>query len=223
MRVLVAEDDKDIAELLVTYLEREGYQVLCVEDGRAALECFSKQDLQMAILDISLPLLDGFGVCREIRKRSQMPILFLSARDDTMDKILGLELGADDYLVKPFYPQELILRLQALQRRSQVEVAQEKLTHRQLELEPQSRRVHLRGEPLKLTRTEFDLLQLFVRNLGRVLTREQIIARLWRDSSTPDSARLVDVHLRNLRSKLRAVDSQGDWIRAVRGIGYRLD
>ncbi len=223
MRVLVAEDDKDIAELLVTYLEREGYQVFCVEDGRAALECFSKQDLQMAILDISLPFLDGFGVCREIRKRSQMPILFLSARDDTMDKILGLELGADDYLVKPFYPQELILRLQALQRRSQVEVAQEKLTHRQLELEPQSRRVHLRGEPLKLTRTEFDLLQLFVRNLGRVLTREQIIAQLWRDPSTPDSARLVDAHLRNLRSKLRAVDPQADWIRAVRGIGYRLD
>lgn len=215
--LLLAEDDAEIAEVVQAYLGREGFQVDWQADGVQAWRSFQQATYQLVVLDIGLPLLDGLTLCRQIRAHSTVPMIILSARDDPMDKILGLELGADDYLVKPFVPQELVLRITSLLRRSQTVRSSETLKFRDLQLDLGKRRVTAGQRVVALTPSEMEVLEVFLRHPGQVLSREQILHNLDPSAVQPESRR-VDTHLRNLRLKLPGLP-----IRAVRGLGYRLD
>jgi DNA-binding response OmpR family regulator len=226
-KILVIEDNEEIADILTSYLEQEGYAVHHCRDGRLGLTAFGEQSFALVLLDVGLPGLDGYTVCREIRKTSEVPVLMVSARDDALDKILGLEVGADDYMVKPFNPQELLIRVSGLLRRARRSGAKAakstaKIVRGPLTVEPESRRVYLEGKPLTLTRIEFGLLLALVTHPGQILSREHLMERVW-EAEPPAESRLIDSHLRNLRAKLRAVNPAADLIRSVRGVGYRLD
>jgi DNA-binding response OmpR family regulator len=221
MTVLLIEDNAQISEIICAYLEREGLTVEVCATGKAGLVALRERHVDLVVLDIGLPDLDGYSVCRELRKTSDVPVLMLSARDDPLDRILGLEVGADDFVTKPFHPPELLLRLRGLLRRTESD-QEHPLFHGELCLEPASRRASYSGKPLQLTRTEFDLLLTFVRHPGQILSREQLIGRVWADGASPEP-RIVDSHLRNLRSKLRDASPNAELIRSIRGVGYRLD
>lgn len=224
-RILVVEDNPQISEIVKAYLEREGLDVEIREDGQAGLDAFQQGKFDLAILDVMLPVFDGYTLCREIRKTSDLPILMLSARDDALDRIVGLEVGADDYVSKPFHPPELMIRVHGLLRRASRScepAPTARIQRGELVLEPDNRRALFAGQSLQLTRTEFDMLVVFATHPGHVLSREHIIERIWGMASNPEP-RIVDTHLRNLRSKLRGVSPDRDLIRSIRGIGYRFD
>ena len=217
--VVVVEDDPHIADLVDLYLRREGFRVLLAADGEKGLEIFTQEDPWIVILDVGLPgARDGFDVCREIRARSSVPVLFLTARDDEVDRILGLELGADDYLVKPFSPRELVARVRAILRRTREGPApQDVIALDGLEVDLRRREARRAGEVVALTTREFDLLAFLANNVGLALSRQQLLNGVWGADWYGDE-RTVDVHVAQLRKKLGS-DLP---LATVWGVGYRF-
>ena len=217
--VVVVEDDPHIADLVDLYLRREGFRVLLAADGEKGLDLFKREDPWIVILDVGLPgRRDGFDVCREIRGRSTVPVLFLTARDDEVDRVLGLELGADDYLVKPFSPRELVARVRAILRRTREGPApQEVITVGDVEVDLRRREARQAGRAVALTTREFDLLAFLANNLGLALSRQQLLDGVWGTDWYGDE-RTVDVHVAQLRKKLGAELP----LATVWGVGYRF-
>jgi DNA-binding response OmpR family regulator len=217
--VIVVEDDPNIADLVDLYLRREGYRVLLAPDGEMGLEFFGREDPWIVILDVGLPgARDGFEVCRQIRARSSVPVLFLTARDDEVDRILGLELGADDYLVKPFSPRELVVRVRAILRRTRgAPPPQEVVSVDSVEVDLRRREARQGGAVVNLTTREFDLLAFLANNAGLALSRQQLLDGVWGADWYGDE-RTVDVHVAQLRKKF-GPDLP---LATVWGVGYRF-
>lgn len=221
--ILLVEDDAVLSETLRYNLEREGHMVLGANDGVQALELARKEQPDLVLLDVMLPRLDGFSVCRILRTESAVPILMLTARQDEVDKIAGLELGADDYVIKPFSLGELLARVRAILRRGHrdTSVQREVLQNGALRVDTGSRRVWRDGQEVALSAKEFDLLVCLMRNRGMALGRELLLERVWGYEFVGDS-RTVDVHIRWLREKIERDPSQPEYVTTVRGIGYRF-
>ena len=218
--VLVVEDESSIASFVALYLKNAGYKVRTVGTGEAALERLANERPDLVVLDLMLPDLDGIEVCRRIRKSSEVPILMLTARDEDVDKIIGLEVGADDYLTKPFNPRELVARVKSILRRSgpeRRELQTRQITHGKLEIDAGRREVQVGGEEIQLAPKEFDLLWELLDHRGLVLTRDQLLERVWGYTFAGDT-RTVDVHVRQLRRKL----GEASPIVTVWGVGYKV-
>jgi two-component system OmpR family response regulator len=222
-RVLVVDDERHIVELAQLYLSREGYQVDSVGDGAQALMRFGQLKPDLVVLDIMLPGVDGLTICKEIRKQSQVPIIMLTARDEVTDKVVGLEVGADDYLTKPFHPQELVARAKALLRRARLEPDQPRLIRAgKLEVDLERHEVRHGATRIQLRPKEFDLLALLARHPGRVFQRSELLDLVW-GYDFPGYTRTVDVHVQQLREKLSAGGVADPVIQTVWGVGYRLE
>jgi DNA-binding response OmpR family regulator len=214
---VVIEDDEAIGALVVAYLEQAGFQVVCEQTGEKGLDAVERHDPRVVVLDLALPDLDGLEVCRQLRASGPVPILILSARDEEVDRIIGLELGADDYVTKPFSPRELVARVRAILRRT--EPAPEDSGTIELgdvRLDRHERRVAVAGSPVALRTLEFELLAELAENAGQVVTRDRLLERVW-GLSFAGGTRTVDVHVAQLRKKL----ARPDLIETVRGVGYR--
>src|SRR4051812_1990054 len=214
--VLLVEDEPSVGELVRSYLSRDGYRVIWVRSGEDALVELDRHQIRLVILDIGLPGMDGFDVCRAMRARSPVPILMLTARDEEPDRVVGLEVGADDYLTKPFSPRELVARMKAILRRTDPKPAQEVLTLGDVVVNRETHDVTIAGEHVELTAKEFDLLAYFAANPGALLTRDQLLDRVW-GVEYPGGTRTVDVHVAQLRRKL----GRPTLIRTLRGAGYK--
>ena len=222
-KVLVVDDEVHIVELARLYLTREGYEVEGVGDGNQAMARFVQLKPDLVILDIMLPGTDGLTICKEIRKQSQVPIIMLTARDEITDKVVGLEVGADDYLTKPFHPQELVARAKALLRRARVEPDQPKLIRAgKLEVDLERHEVRHGKAKVQLRPKEFDLLALLARHPGRVFQRSELLDLVW-GYDFPGYTRTVDVHVQQVREKLAAAGITDPSIQTVWGVGYRLE
>jgi two-component system response regulator MtrA len=221
-RVLLVEDDPSIREIATLGLTNAGFRVTAKSDGRDGLAQFRQEAFDVVVLDVMLPSLDGFEICREIRKDSSVPILMLTARTDTTDVVVGLELGADDYVTKPFEMPELVARIRAVIRRSAAEPPQPTLALHDLEIDPAGFAVRKGGRDVTLTATEFRLLLEMARRPGQVFTRELLLQRVWDYDYLGDS-RLVDMAVQRVRAKIEDDPSQPQIIRTVRGVGYRLE
>src|SRR4051794_19676602 len=216
--LLLVEDDDSIGRLVKQYLEQQdGWRVLWRRTGGGAIAELRGQPVRLVVLDIGLPGMDGFEVCRRIRAGSKVPIVMLTARDDEPDRVAGLELGADDYVSKPFSPRELSARIKAILRRSEKHNEDEVLSARQIVLRRDSREVTVGGAPVELTGKEFDLLACFLEHPGIVLSRERLLDLVW-GMTYPGGTRTVDMHVAQLRRKLGGAEA----IRTVRGAGYKL-
>jgi two-component system, OmpR family, response regulator MtrA len=215
-RVLVVEDDADIAGVLRRSLDKEGYDVRVAGDGETALEQSGVFEPDAVVLDLGLPKIDGMEVARRMRADGDVPILMLTARDEEPDRVAGLELGADDYLTKPFSPRELVARMKAVLRRTDGRSAEDVLTLSDVELNRNAREVAVDGRPVELTTKEFDLLATLLENPGIVVSRDQLLDRVW-GMTYPGGTRTVDVHVAQLRRKL----GRPELIRTVRGAGYK--
>lgn len=221
-RVLVVEDDENVLDVVKAWLEREGYEVLAATDGNQGLELVEREP-DLVILDVMLPGMDGLTLCQEIRKQSAVPILMLSARSDTIDRVVGLETGADDYLGKPFHPKELVARVRAMFRRRELDHGTPpQPTTGELHIDGAAHKAYLAGGELDLTLTEFELLACLSGSPNRVYSRQELLDRIWGDNYF-GSPRVVDSHIRNLRAKLREAKSEFDPIVSVRGVGYRYE
>lgn len=221
MRLLVVEDDAALRETLTEQLRREGFEVLATGDGGEALELARAAAPDLIVLDVMLPTLDGLSVCRILRKESDVPILMLTARSGPVDRIIGLETGADDYVVKPFHTGELIARIRALLRRARGRPAT-RLTAGDLTVDLLARKAYRGEQELRLTMKEFDLLATLIQNRGRVLSRAFLLERVW-GVERPVDTRTVDTHIRWLREKIEEDPAHPRRIVTVRGIGYRFD
>ena len=219
MRVLVVDDDLHISELISLYLNKEGYETVEVHTGREAIEMFAKYEPRLVILDIMLPGQDGFQICSELRKTSQVPIIMLTARGETFDKVLGLELGADDYIVKPFDPKELVARVKAVLRRYEKPEQRNSVNLPNLSINQDTYTAIYHGTELLLPPKEFELLFLLAKHPNRVFTRDQLLERIWGYEFIGDT-RTVDVHIKRIRGKMREDDSWG--IKTVWGVGYKF-
>ena len=220
--VLVVDDEAHIVELARLYLEREGFRVSTVGDGQAALEAAEKEQPALMVLDLMLPGLDGYEVCKQVRAKSDLPIIMLTARDDDIDKIIGLELGADDYMTKPYNPRELVARVKAILRRAgSPRNAKEEtgpIHVGDVTIDPARREVTIAGQPASLRTKEFDLLRTLAENRGLVLTREQLLSLVW-GFDFYGQTRTVDVHVAHLRKVLAGSHVS---IETVTGVGYKL-
>ena len=222
-KVLVIDDEDHIVELARLYLTREGYEVEGVGDGAEALSRFGQIKPDLVVLDIMLPGVDGLTICKEIRKHSQVPIIMLTARDEVTDKVVGLEVGADDYLTKPFHPQELVARAKALLRRSRVEPdAPQLIRAGKLDVDLERHEVRHGNARVQLRPKEFDLLALLARHPGRVYQRSELLDLVW-GYDFPGYTRTVDVHVQQLREKLTAGGVTNPTIQTVWGVGYKLE
>ena len=217
--VLVVEDDHKISDLLLNYLRASGYEATAAYDGRDALRMVKECAPDAVILDWMLPGLDGIGVCQAVRAFSDVPILMLTARIDEVDRLLGLDTGADDYVCKPFAPREVIARVRALLRRAEGRV---KSSSRPWEVDDASFRISWRGQWLPLTRIEFMMFRLLLSRPGRVYSRDQLLTSV-HDSQRDISDRAIDTHVKNLRKKVQVVEPRTDCIASVYGVGYRFD
>ena len=226
-RILLADDEQAIQTLLSYPLQKDGYEVVRASDGREALARFAEQTFDLVVLDVMMPRMDGLEVCRKLRARSSVPIIMLTAKADEIDKVLGLELGADDYITKPFSMREFRSRVKAALRRAgmsqpasedaeDVAVA----TH-ELRIDPAKRTVEVRGGAITLTFVEFEILLALARAPGRVFTRDMLLTRIWGDSAYRDP-RTIDVHIRHLREKLETDAKEPEYLFTVRGVGYRF-
>ncbi|MGB3393972.1 MAG: two-component system response regulator CreB [Stenotrophomonas sp.] len=222
--VLVVEDEAAIADTVLYALSSEGYAAEHCALGRAALERLREGGIDVVVLDVGLPDLGGFEVCRQLRTFSQVPVIFLTARNDEFDRVLGLELGADDYVGKPFSPRELVARVRARLRRPVAMVAGDAGWLRQgaFAIDREGRRVRYRDSPLDLTRYEYALLAALLQRPGAILSRAQLMERGW-DHASDSADRTVDTHVKTLRAKLRVAGAVEDPIRTHRGVGYALD
>ena len=227
--VLIVEDEENILEAIRYNLEHEGYRVLAAQDGEEGLNLTRRNSPDLVLLDIMLPRLDGFELCRILRRESDVPILMLTAKGEEIDRVVGLELGADDYVTKPFSMRELVVRVRNLLRRSGAAPGRETrpaansaLSANGLEVDVDGHTARLDGQPLQMKPREFSLLALLMENTGRVFTREQILERLWGYDYIGD-ARTVDVHVRWLREKIEPEPGKPRRIVTIRGVGYRFD
>lgn len=228
--VLIAEDDPKTAKLIASYLENEAIATIIAVDGSLALSLFAQHHPCLVILDVMLPKINGLDVCTEIRKTSGVPILFLTARGEEVDKVLGLGIGGDDYIAKPFSPRELVARIKAHLRRSKLTEQPSKtatsqtwplLTHGSLTFDGNKRRFALDGQPLSLTPIEFTLLQTLIQNPGRVFLRNELLDKLYPEGELVVD-RVIDVHIGKLRQKIGDNPVEPTFIHTVRGIGYRF-
>ena len=220
-KVLIVDDNKQITQLLSAYVKREGWQAFLAYDGLEAIELFRTEAPDVILLDVMLPGIDGFEVCRQIRKDSQIPIIMVTARGEDFEKIMGLEIGADDYIVKPFSPQEVMARVKAILRRVSPDSNQksEAVSLGNLIIEPDQFRVTLQGEPVVLTKKEFDLLLTLVYNKNLVLNRDQLLDKVWGYDYYGDT-RTVDSHIKRLRAKFEKHPKKGWDIKTIWGVGY---
>jgi DNA-binding response OmpR family regulator len=223
-RVLVVDDEAMVAEVVERYLRREGYEVVSAADGAAALEAAQQHRPDLVVLDLMLPKVDGLEVCRRLRARSQVPVIMLTAKGEELDRIIGLELGADDYLSKPFSPRELVARVKAVLRRSvsAEEPQSAVLDFGDLVIDPAGRTVRVLGATVDLTAKEFDLLLFMARAHGRVFTRAELLDKVW-DYEYFGDAGTVTVHIRRLRSKIEADPARQAYVKTVWGVGYKFD
>lgn len=222
-KILIIEDEFSYRDALSFLLEKEGFSVTTAADGVTGLAEFDSKGAELVLLDLMMPGMGGLEVCRELRQRSDVPVIMLTARGDEVDKVVGLELGADDYLTKPFSHRELLARIRAVLRRSQAggETA-EVLAVGDVRMNVDRHEVTLDGEPIQLALKEFQLLEILLRNAGRVLTRTQLISRVWGDDYVGDT-KTLDVHIKRLRSKLEPDPSNPQHLLTVRGLGYRYE
>jgi DNA-binding response OmpR family regulator len=225
-RILLVDDERPVQKLLSYPLEKEGYEVVAALDGEEALQAFERQQFDLVVLDIMLPKLDGLEVCRQLRAKSAVPIIMLTAKSEEIDKVLGLELGADDYITKPFSMREFRSRVRAALRRADMGASmdgeEEPLERGDLRLDFAKRTVELRGEPIQLTYVEFEILAALAAHPGRVYTRDMLLDRIWGDSAFRDQ-RTIDVHIRHLREKLEHDARKPEYLLTVRGVGYRFN
>ena len=222
-KIMVVDDDPNIRELVRLYLEKEGFEVTCAERGNEAVKMFRATPPNLMLLDVMLPGMDGWQVCREVRKISNIPIIMLTAKDETFDKVLGLELGADDYIVKPFDMKELVARIKAVIRRFQAADAPEKeLVFPGLTINISQYTVTYMGKPLEMPPREIELLYFLASHPGMVFTREQLLEQVWGYDYFGDS-RTVDVHVKRLREKLSGGEELGWQIKTVWGVGYKFE
>ncbi|MEI4828320.1 MULTISPECIES: response regulator transcription factor [Bacillus] len=219
-RILIIEDEESLAEFLELELKYEGYAVDVVYDGRKGLETALNHNYDIILLDLMLPGLNGIEVCRRLRATKETPIIMLTARDSIMDRVTGLDSGADDYLPKPFAIEELLARMRVILRRNQKEEHKNKLLLRfkDLELDVESRTLHKIEEIIELTNKEFELLMMFMKNINRVLTRDMLLEQVWGYNAVVET-NIVDVYVRYLRNKLNSQDKE-TYIQTVRGVGY---
>jgi DNA-binding response OmpR family regulator len=226
-RILLADDEQAIQTLLSYPLQKDGYEVVRASDGREALARFAEQPFDLVVLDVMMPRLDGLEVCRRLRSRSTVPIIMLTAKAEEIDKVLGLELGADDYITKPFSLREFRSRVRAALRRAGMTTTadagpeDEPLEAHELRIDPAKRLVTVRGEPIATTFVEFEILSALAHSPGRVFTRDMLLTRVWGDSAYRDP-RTIDVHIRHLREKLEREAKDPEYIFTVRGVGYRF-
>jgi DNA-binding response OmpR family regulator len=224
-RILLVDDEQSIQKLLTYPLRKEGYDVVSALDGREALDRLRGGSFDLVVLDVMLPKADGFDVCREIRANSTVPIIMLTAKTEEIDKVLGLELGADDYITKPFSVREFRSRVRAVLRRAELtradEPVEEPIERGELRIDFEKRQVEVRGKQVRLTYVEFEILAALARSPGRVFSRTMLLERVWGDASYRDP-RTVDVHIRHLREKLERDPKHPELIFTVRGVGYRF-
>ncbi|NBU23067.1 MAG: DNA-binding response regulator [Actinobacteria bacterium] len=223
-RVLVVEDEVGLREPLVYLLQKEGYDIIEAEDGNAAVELFKSHHPDLILLDLMLPGMSGNEVCKQIRTESQVPIIMLTAKDAEIDKVVGLELGADDYVTKPYSTRELLARMKAVLRRGRESVQQEPglLRAGNVVMDIERHTVTVNGEPIAMPLKEFELLELLLENVNRVLTRGQIIDRVWGSNYFGDT-KTLDVHVKRIRSKIEDDPSRPKHLLTVRGLGYKFE
>jgi DNA-binding response OmpR family regulator len=224
-RILLVDDEQPVQKLLTFPLEKEGYEVVRADDGQQALARFAEGSFDLVVLDIMLPRMDGLEVCRRLRAKSSVPIIMLTAKAEEIDKVLGLELGADDYITKPFSMREFRSRVRAALRRAEMaqpgDAAEQPLERGPLRIDFAKRSTSLTGEAVELTYVEFEILSALARSPGRVFTRDMLLERVWGDSAYRDP-RTIDVHIRHLREKLEREPASPEFIVTVRGVGYRF-
>jgi DNA-binding response OmpR family regulator len=222
-KILMVDDEKKIVDIVKAYLEKEGYQVIVAYDGKSALESARTQTPDLIILDLMLPEIAGWDVCRTLRKNSDIPIIMLTARDEVPDKIVGLELGADDYITKPFSPNEVVSRVRAVLRRSESRtVSKTILNVAELTIDIEKRQVYLDHETIELTPMEFDLLRVMAENPGRVFSRMQLLDSV-QGEAYEGYERTIDSHIKNLRKKIEPDPANPKYIATVYGVGYKLE
>jgi DNA-binding response OmpR family regulator len=224
--ILLVDDEDSVRKVLTFPLERDGYDVVQAADGEEALRLFAAHPVDLVVLDIMLPRLDGLEVCKRLRATSTVPIIMLTARDDELDKVIGLELGADDYITKPFSIREFRSRVRALLRRATTMAPgrsdeEERIEHPGLVIDVPRRTVEVRGQPVALTYVEFELLRTLASHPGRVFSRRMLLEALWKSADYRDP-RTIDVHVRHLREKLEVEPRTPEYILTVRGVGYRF-
>jgi DNA-binding response OmpR family regulator len=224
-RILLVDDEQSLQKLLAYPLRQEGYEVVSAMNGQEALDSFRDQAFDLVVLDVMLPKVDGFEVCRQLRSKSSVPIIMLTAKDEEFDKVLGLELGADDYITKPFSVREFRSRVKAVLRRAELvrhdQPEEEPLVQDGLEIDFAKRSVSVRGEPVRLTYVEFEILAALARSPGRVFSRTMLLERLWGDATYRDP-RTIDVHIRHLREKIERDAKDPEFLFTVRGVGYHF-
>ncbi|WP_091290711.1 response regulator transcription factor [Micromonospora halophytica] len=224
-RVLVVEDEESFSDALSYMLRKEGFEVSVAATGPSALTEFDRTGADIVLLDLMLPEMSGTEVCRQLRQRSHVPIIMVTARDSEIDKVVGLEIGADDYVTKPYSPRELVARIRAVLRRQSPEVAESgapTLAAGPVRMDIERHVVTVDGAPVQLPLKEFELLELLLRNAGRVLTRGQLIDRVWGADYVGDT-KTLDVHVKRLRSKIEPEPSAPQFIVTVRGLGYKFE
>lgn len=221
MKILVVEDDKHISELISLYLSKEGFEVKQIYDGNSALNEFANYQPDLVLLDLMLPGKDGYSICREIRKTSPVPIIILTAKGETFDKVLGFEFGADDYVVKPFEPKELIARIKAVLRRYEIDTKKQtkSITYGDISINSEEYTITYRGQKVNLPYKEFEILLFFMSHPDKVYTREQLLNEIWGYDFYGDT-RTIDVHIKRIREHIPSDGEIG--IKTVRGVGYKF-
>ncbi len=227
-KILVVDDDREIVGAIALLLEAEGYEVLRAYDGMEALDRAVDPELRLILMDVMMPRLDGLSAVLRIRERRNLPILILSAKSEDTDKVLGLSMGADDYVTKPFHPQELVARVKSQLRRytclGDVNAAQSKrLVTGRLSYDPESRVLSADGEPVRLTATETKIVDLLMRNLGRIFPAEEIYRRVWDEETSYAPENTVMVHIRRIREKIELTPKEPEYLKVVWGIGYKME
>ncbi len=228
IRVLIVDDERNICEIIRLYIEKEGYKAICAYDGDEAIRLFNEEKPSIILLDIMLPKKDGWQVCREIRATSNVPVIMLTAKGELFDKVLGLELGADDYMVKPFEPKELVARVKAVLRRCEYGQTEEEekstgLCFDGLSINRETYEVYLDERRLELPPKEFELLHFLAQNANKVFTRDQLLNEIWGYEFFGDS-RTVDVHIKRIREKIESDEKPRKWqLKTVWGVGYKFE
>jgi two-component system catabolic regulation response regulator CreB len=220
LRILIVEDEPAIVDNIQYALETDGFETICYSSGTKTLEFLDKEDVDLIVLDIGLPDINGFELCKDIRKKSNTPIIFLTARTDEVDRVVGLEIGADDYVTKPFSPRELTARIKAILRRTGTS-SQKPPSNSVFHVDESKRQITYLGKSLDLSRYEYNILKTFIRRPGHVFSRDQLMDMAWEE---PEASldRTVDAHIKNIRAKLRGIEPGSDPIITHRGIGYSL-